>query len=496
MASLIRRGLRTEGLAADVAIKGEDALWMAGSTGYDAIVLDVMLPGIDGFETCRRLREDGIWSPVLMLTARDAVEDRVAGLDGGADDYLAKPFSFAELLARLRALARRGPVERPAVLEVGDAQARPGRPPRLARRRPRSACRPRSSSCWRRSCATRARCSRATSCSSTPGTTTTRTARTSSTSTSATCATRSTARSALDSSRPCAARATGSTTACRRSTARALVQRRVGRHRRQQRVTAALAAQHRRPQVVGVLGEDLLALRRLDDPRLLGQLVLELARPQPAWPANTRARRIAPSSRSGSSASAPTKPRSSSTSAPASSGRSNSASTITAVSARPGRRRRRCVVVAGQPRRGRAPPRRPSRSAGRLSTRPIAPSSVCSAISTTVRRSSGRAASGTRGSACRAASRPWVKIVPPSRRERPRADPSPPRSRPVPLRRMRRCSRSSVAGRRHASTTCSPRSASAQPDAGARAAVGAAGRRRRARRARPARCTPATRSPC
>ncbi len=83
MAGLIRRGLREEGLAADVAIKGEDALWMAEATGYDAIVLDVMLPGIDGFQTCRRLREAGIWAPVLMLTARDAVEDRVAGLDGG-----------------------------------------------------------------------------------------------------------------------------------------------------------------------------------------------------------------------------------------------------------------------------------------------------------------------------------------------------------------------------------------------------------------------------
>ena len=125
MASLIRRGLRSEGLAADVAIKGEDALWMANSTGYDAIVLDVMLPGIDGFETCKRLREEGIWSPVIMLTARDSVEDRLAGLDGGADDYLAKPFSFAELLARLRALARRGPVERPAVLEVGDLSLDP-----------------------------------------------------------------------------------------------------------------------------------------------------------------------------------------------------------------------------------------------------------------------------------------------------------------------------------------------------------------------------------
>ena len=125
MASLVRRGLREEGLAADVAIKGEDALWMAQATDYDVIVLDVMLPGIDGFETCRRLREKGVWAPVVMLTARDAVEDRVAGLDGGADDYLTKPFSFAELLARLRALARRGPVERPVVLEVGNLRLDP-----------------------------------------------------------------------------------------------------------------------------------------------------------------------------------------------------------------------------------------------------------------------------------------------------------------------------------------------------------------------------------
>ena len=108
MASLIRRGLVNEGLAADVAANGEDALWMAEAHDYDAIVLDVMLPGIDGFETCRRLRGAGVWAPVLMLTARDAVEDRVAGLDTGADDYLVKPFAFAELLARLRALARRG----------------------------------------------------------------------------------------------------------------------------------------------------------------------------------------------------------------------------------------------------------------------------------------------------------------------------------------------------------------------------------------------------
>ncbi len=120
MAGLLRRGLIGDGMTVDIADKGEDALWMAGSTDYDALVLDVMLPGIDGFETCKRLRTDGVWAPVLMLTARDAVEDRVAGLDTGADDYLTKPFSFAELSARLRALARRGPVERPAVLTVGD----------------------------------------------------------------------------------------------------------------------------------------------------------------------------------------------------------------------------------------------------------------------------------------------------------------------------------------------------------------------------------------
>jgi two-component system OmpR family response regulator len=125
MAALIRRGLIEEGYAADIARTGEDALRMAGATEYDAIVLDVMLPGTDGFEVCRRLREAGGWSPVLMLTARDGVEDRVAGLDSGADDYLTKPFSFAELLARLRALARRSPLERPTVLEVGSLRLDP-----------------------------------------------------------------------------------------------------------------------------------------------------------------------------------------------------------------------------------------------------------------------------------------------------------------------------------------------------------------------------------
>jgi two-component system, OmpR family, response regulator len=125
LAEVIARGLREEGYAADIAGRGEDALWMAQAAQYDAILLDVMLPGADGFEVCRRLRACGVWSPVLMLTARDAVEDRVHGLDAGADDYLVKPFSFEELLARLRALVRRVPPERPVVLEVGDLRLDP-----------------------------------------------------------------------------------------------------------------------------------------------------------------------------------------------------------------------------------------------------------------------------------------------------------------------------------------------------------------------------------
>ena len=125
LAGLLRRGLEEEGHAVDLARSGDDALWRAAAAEYDAVVLDVMLPGPDGFEVCRRLRERGVWTPVLMLTARDSVADRVAGLDAGADDYLAKPFSFAELLARLRALARRGTAERPAVLEVGDLRLDP-----------------------------------------------------------------------------------------------------------------------------------------------------------------------------------------------------------------------------------------------------------------------------------------------------------------------------------------------------------------------------------
>jgi two-component system OmpR family response regulator len=125
MAAAIRRGLRFEGLVVDVASGGEQALRMVGASEYDAVILDVMLPDLDGFETCRRMRAEGIWVPVLMLTARHAVEDRVRGLDGGADDYLTKPFSLAELTARLRALARRGPVERPTVLEAGELRLDP-----------------------------------------------------------------------------------------------------------------------------------------------------------------------------------------------------------------------------------------------------------------------------------------------------------------------------------------------------------------------------------
>jgi two-component system OmpR family response regulator len=125
MASLIGRGLRHEGFAADVTGNGEDALWMAAATEYDVLVLDVMLPGIDGFEVCRRLRAEGVGTPILLLTARDSVADRVAGLDGGADDYLTKPFSYAELLARLRALARRGPSDRQPELRVGELRLDP-----------------------------------------------------------------------------------------------------------------------------------------------------------------------------------------------------------------------------------------------------------------------------------------------------------------------------------------------------------------------------------
>jgi two-component system, OmpR family, response regulator len=119
MADLLRRGLLAEGYAVDVAGTAEDARFMGTENSYDAIVMDVNLPDGDGFEVCRDLRARGRWSPLIVLTAREAVEDRVRGLDVGADDYLVKPFSFAELAARLRALVRRGAVPRPSHVRVG-----------------------------------------------------------------------------------------------------------------------------------------------------------------------------------------------------------------------------------------------------------------------------------------------------------------------------------------------------------------------------------------
>jgi two-component system OmpR family response regulator len=125
MARLVKRELEAEGYAVDVATDGVEGLWLARENEYDAIVLDVMLPEKDGIEVCSQLRSDGIWAPVLMLTARGEVEHRVHGLDSGADDYLSKPFSFTELLARLRALVRRGAKERPTLLRVGDLELDP-----------------------------------------------------------------------------------------------------------------------------------------------------------------------------------------------------------------------------------------------------------------------------------------------------------------------------------------------------------------------------------
>ncbi len=132
MAALLERGLKEEGHAVDLAANGEDGVWLATENPYDAILLDVLLPDFDGFEACRRIREAGRWAPVLMLTARDAVSDRVRGLDAGADDYLTKPFAYPELLARLRALIRRGAQRRPATISVGDLSLDPAA--RLVRR--------------------------------------------------------------------------------------------------------------------------------------------------------------------------------------------------------------------------------------------------------------------------------------------------------------------------------------------------------------------------
>ncbi len=120
MAALLRRGLEREGYAVDLASDGREAMWAGCENDYDTIILDAMIPAPNGFDVCRQLRKEGRWAPVIMLTARDSIDDRVAGLDAGADDYLVKPFAFAELFARIRAITRREPGERPSRLRVGD----------------------------------------------------------------------------------------------------------------------------------------------------------------------------------------------------------------------------------------------------------------------------------------------------------------------------------------------------------------------------------------
>jgi DNA-binding response OmpR family regulator len=125
LAAGLRKGLEAEGFAVDVVHNGTDGIWMARETPFDAIILDVMLPGANGYQVCRTLRGDGNWTPILMLTAKDGVWDEVEGLDTGADDYLTKPFSYAVLVARLRALRRRGAQPRPTVLEAGDVRLDP-----------------------------------------------------------------------------------------------------------------------------------------------------------------------------------------------------------------------------------------------------------------------------------------------------------------------------------------------------------------------------------
>jgi len=147
MARAIRRGPEQEGYSVEVCVDGDDAVCRGIENDYDAIVLDVMLPGRDGFSICRELRDRGRWAPILMLTARDAVEDRIRGLDAGADDYLVKPFAFGELLARVRAMVRRGAPERPATLTVEDVVLDPAT--HIVRRAMLwSISRRRSSPCW------------------------------------------------------------------------------------------------------------------------------------------------------------------------------------------------------------------------------------------------------------------------------------------------------------------------------------------------------------
>ena len=157
LAATVKRGLEQEGYAVDVALDGTDGQWMATEQDYDAIVLDVMLPGINGYRVCAGLREAGDWTPILMLTAKRGEYDEAEALDTGADDFLSKPFSFVVLLARLRALVRRGRAERPAVIEVGDLRLDPAAHQCRARRAPRSRSARASSRCsstWRAAPAT------------------------------------------------------------------------------------------------------------------------------------------------------------------------------------------------------------------------------------------------------------------------------------------------------------------------------------------------------
>ncbi len=125
MAASIKRALHAAGVVADIAVLADEALWMAQAAAYDVIVLDVMLPDMNGVDACRQLRGAGVWTPIIMVTARAAVKDRIRGLDAGADDYLTKPFSLGELLARLRALARREVAERPPVVSIGSLRLDP-----------------------------------------------------------------------------------------------------------------------------------------------------------------------------------------------------------------------------------------------------------------------------------------------------------------------------------------------------------------------------------
>ncbi len=127
VANAVKRGLEAEGFGVDVALTGTDGLWLARENPYDAVILDVMLPQIDGYTVCRTLREEDVWTPILMLTARDSDREEALALDNGADDFLAKPFSFIVLVARVRALLRRGAGERPAVLNAGDLALDPAR---------------------------------------------------------------------------------------------------------------------------------------------------------------------------------------------------------------------------------------------------------------------------------------------------------------------------------------------------------------------------------